>query len=388
MKIMTRCRRYLLPLSCLSVFSISIAVLAATDTTEQNTAALESLRAQIKEVESSIQDAASQSENLLRELQRNEAASVKTAAVIADVQSKITAKKNALSKLKAQQAAREASLKSEQTLLARQIRVAYASGRNDYIKLLLNQEDPALVGRVLAYHRYVNRARSRRIDTVETVLANIIANQQAIVMETQRLEQLQLSEQSRLDEYHTYRQSRSKAIKHLQAYAHKQNKELQILQRNEEELALLIAKLRQRESIVELYENMPPFDSLKGRLAWPVKGEFTHRFGQRKKGGKLTWQGVTIRAQNGADIHAVSTGKVIFADWFRNMGLLLILDHGDGYMSLYSHNQSLRKKSGDWVSTGEVIASAGDTGGQQDSALHFQIRKNGAPKDPALWCRK
>ena len=161
-----------------------------------------------------------------------------------------------------------------------------------------------------------------------------------------------------------------------------------MLQRDEQELALLVEKLHQQESVVELFEKMPPFDSLKGTLSWPVNGRISHRFGQYKKGNKLKWQGVTIEAKAGDNVHAVSTGKVIFADWFRNMGLLLILDHGDGYMSLYGHNEALARKPGDWVKTGDIIAKVGDTGGQQRNASYFEIRKSGTPLNPKLWCQK
>ena len=382
--------RRLFLLSCLSLLSISIStiVLANMSATEQKSSELESLRSQIRDVESNINAATSKSENLLKELQKFEAAAAKVSQVIDDLQNSISVKKNALAKLEAEQDAKEASLDKERQLLSRQIRLAYKTGRNDYIKLLLNQEDPALVGRILAYHNYFNEARSERISKVNVVIEKIITNQQEITVETQKLEALRASEQAKLDEYQSYRQSRSKTLKQLQQYAQSQNKQLQILQRNEEELSLLIEKLRQEEAIVDLYENMPPFDSLKGSLSWPIKGKFTHRFGQQRKGGKLTWQGVTIRAKSGADIHAVSTGKVVFADWFRNMGLLLILDHGDGYMSLYGHNQALVKKSGDWVRTGDIIAKAGDTGGQSESALYFEIRKNGTPQNPVSWCKK
>ncbi len=380
--------RYLRSLCCSVFLSTGVMVLAETDTAAQRAAELESLRAQIQDVEASIQQAGSRSEELLQELQEFESAAARVAGTIAELQGRIAEKKDALARLEAEQNTQEAALSNEQKLLAQQIRVAYKTGRNDYIKLLLNQEDPALVGRVLAYHKYLNRARTQRITTVTAALEQIIATQQSIASEAQQLTQLQASEETRLDEYSAYRRARGKTLQQLEEYTRDQNRQLEMLQRDEAELALLIAKLQEQESIVERYENLPPFASLKGTLNWPLDGRFAHRFGQQKKGGRLRWQGVIIQAQNGADIHAVSTGKVIFAEWFRNMGLLLILDHGDGYMSLYGHNQALIKKSGDWVKTGEVIARAGDTGGQQEAALYFEIRKNGTPENPQLWCRK
>lgn len=357
-------------------------------TPEQKESELKSLRSQIKHVQSSIRTASNELEGLLKQLQKFELAAASTSKTINELKQQISEKKQLLQKLEAEQQQHEKSLNREQNLLARQIRAAYKTGRNDYIKLLLNQEDPALVGRIVAYHHYFNRARAERIDTVNTGLKKIVQHQQQIALETQKLEKLRSGELAKLEEYKAYRSSRSTTLKRLQKYVQSQDKQLQILQRNEQELALLVEKLRQQKSVVELFENMPPFDSLKGSLSWPVKGRISHRFGQYKKGNKLKWQGVTIRAKAGENVRAVSTGKVIFADWFRNMGLLLIIDHGDGYMSLYGHNEALDKKSGDWVKTGDVVAKVGDTGGQQDTAVYFEIRKSGTPLNPKLWCKK
>ena len=173
----------------------------------------------------------------------------------------------------------------------------------------------------------------------------------------------------------------------LQSYISDQGRQLQVLQRNEQEIETLVNQLRHQENIVKSFEEVPPFTNLKGKLKWPVIGKIGAHYGRSRKGGKLKWQGVLIRAVSGADVHAVSTGKVIFADWFRNLGLLIIIDHGNGYMSLYGHNERLLKKVGDWVLADESIAKVGDTGGQEQPNLYFEIRSSGMPVDPALWCK-
>ena len=146
--------------------------------------------------------------------------------------------------------------------------------------------------------------------------------------------------------------------------------------------------MKEDESVVRNFEEITPFNQLRGKLNWPVKGDLKNRFGSLRKGGKLRWQGVRIAADSGNDVEAVSPGRVIFADWFRNMGLLIIIDHGNGFMSLYGHNERLLKKAGDWVSAREVIAKVGDTGGQQEPNLYFEIRRGGNPVNPALWCSR
>lgn len=130
-----------------------------------------------------------------------------------------------------------------------------------------------------------------------------------------------------------------------------------------------------------------PFLTLRGRLQWPSRGKLTTRYGSARKVGKLKWQGVNIKAPEGTEVHAISHGRVAFSDWLRGFGLLTIIDHGDGYMSLYGGNQSLFKEVGDWVEAGEVIAGVGNSGGRKNSALYFEIRHNGKPTNPLKWCR-
>jgi septal ring factor EnvC (AmiA/AmiB activator) len=173
----------------------------------------------------------------------------------------------------------------------------------------------------------------------------------------------------------------------LQSFINKQGAQLQILQINEQELENLVGQLKHQDLAIQTFEDIPSFNSLRGQLNWPIKGRVISRFGSLRKGGKLKWQGVNISARSGVEVKAISTGKVVFADWFRNMGLLLILDHGDGFMSLYGHNERLLKKSGDWVIADDLIARVGDTGGQQLSGLYFEIRQSGNPIDPVLWCQ-
>ena len=167
-----------------------------------------------------------------------------------------------------------------------------------------------------------------------------------------------------------------------------QGAQLHSLQQQEKQLTSLLNKLGQEQDAIPFFEDIPPFNSQKGKLKWPVTGKLLNRFGGKRKGGNLKWQGVKIDAEPGTEVHAISTGKVVFADWFRNMGLLLILDHGEGYMSLYGYNQSLLKKPGDWVVEDEVIAYAGDSGGQTDPSVYFEIRHRGKPLNPVLWCKK
>lgn len=352
-----------------------------------NEVELESLRSRIKDIQSNIETARSDTETFIKEIEEAEQAAATASSMLQDLESAIQHKTGELRGLEQQRAERQAKLDAERELLAGQIRIAYQTGHNDFLKLLLNQEDPSTVSRMAAYHDYHGRARARRVNAVITSLNEIESLENSIENETAKLESLRTQQVARLDEFGAYRKSRKDSIAGLEAYIADQGKQLQLLQRNEKELALLLNKLEEEQVAIQLYEELTPFNELKGKLKWPVKGTLIGQFGAERKGGKLRWQGVKIAASQGEAVHAVSAGKVIFADWFRNLGLLMIVDHGGGYMSLYGNNESLLKKPGDTVKTGEVIAKVGDTGGEGRTGLYFEIRQEANPLNPGIWCR-
>ena len=378
-------------ITCLILLVSSFASYAAAtdDTNATKALELENLRTRIKDVETRIKSAQDETEKLQKQLRTNELTTAETLIYLYDIKLGISNKNAELEELTFEQAELEAALRQEKEKLTHQIRSAYQIGRNDYIKLILNQEDPALVGRALAYYDYHNRARSERIEQVNTTLTNLDQIQTSIREEAAKLEALKSEHQTKLSNFHQYRASRRDIITRLHKFIAEQGVELQILQENERELGALFQDLKQEKAAtIIMYEAMPPFNTLKGKLTWPVKGKLLKKYGANKKGGNLKWQGVLIDAETGTSVNAISTGKIVFADWFRNLGLLIIIDHGDGFMSLYGHNQNLLKNTGDWVLAGEKIATVGDSGGQSDTALYFEIRKGAEPLNPAKWCKR
>jgi septal ring factor EnvC (AmiA/AmiB activator) len=348
---------------------------------------LRAIRTQIKDVQSRISEARQDVDLYLTELQQNEMAIAAVSGLLETLQNDVSRQLELLEQLRQESDAQTRLLNTERELLAQQVRAAYKTGRHDSLKLLLNQEDPGLVGRMMAFHDYYNKARTTRITEVNITLQNLQRVKAQIDAETLKLESLREEQIVRLAELGEYRDSRTSVIRKLEEYIYSQDRELQDLQKDEQELAGLLNNLEQEQSVVEMYEELPPFDSLKGKLNWPVAGNMITRFGSIKRDGKLRWNGVRIAAKTGTDVMAISPGKVIFADWFRNLGLLIIIDHGAGYMSLYGHNERLMKKPGDYVAAGEPIAKVGDTGGQTESAVYFEIRQQGEPINPGLWCR-
>jgi murein hydrolase activator len=381
----------------ITTFSCSILLISSfvsfTATADESdtvkAAELETIRTRIKDVETRIKSAQDETEKLQKELRDNEVTTAETLTRLHLVRSSILKKNAELEELLFEQAEHDAALKQEKEKLTHQIRSAYQIGRNDYIKLILNQEDPALVGRALAYYDYHNRSRSERINQVKQTLINIEQIHVSIKNETTQLESLREEHETKLRDFHQYRATRRDISARLKKYIAEQGVELQTLQENERELGVLFQGLKKEKAVtIEMYEDMPPFKSLKGKLTWPVAGKLLKRYGANKKGGDLKWQGVLIDAETGTNVNAISTGKIVFADWFRNLGLLIIIDHGDGFMSLYGHNQNLLKNTGDWVLAGEQIATVGDSGGQSDTALYFEIRKGAEPLNPSHWCKR
>jgi murein hydrolase activator len=364
-------------------------VLALEDSNTAKASELEDIRTRIKDVETRIKSAQDETEKLQQELRDNEVTTAETLTRLHNIQANISKKNAELEELHFEKAEHDAALKKEKEKLTHQIRSAYQIGRNDYIKLILNQEDPALVGRALAYYDYHNRARSERINQVKQTLVHLEKIQTTIKNETEQLESLRSKHESKLSDFHQFRATRRDISSRLQKYIAEQGVELQTLQENERELGVLFQGLKKEKAVtIEMFEDMPPFNTLKGKLTWPVKGKLLKRYGANKKGGDLKWQGVLIDAETGTNVTAISTGKIVFADWFRNLGLLIIIDHGDGFMSLYGHNQNLLKNTGDWVLAGETIATVGDSGGQSDTALYFEIRKGAEPLNPSHWCKR
>jgi len=266
--------------------------------------------------------------------------------------------------------------------LRRQLRAAYAMGRQDKLKLLLSQDDPATLNRMLGYYRYLNKARQTRIERIRANRQRLAALQQQQRDELHRLKQDQDEQHAMGGELLLEHERRAKLVAELKRQVNTKTQELQRLHQDRKQLRLLLKKLAEQAANRDLRTRLEqPFAALKGKLPWPVEGrlESTTR-------GKGT--GDMIIAPAGAPVRAIHRGRVAFADWLRGYGLLIIIDHGAGFMSLYGRNQSLYKGLGEWVEAGETIAAVGNSGGNRDPGVYFAIRKHGKAVDPLNWCKK
>ena len=352
------------------------------------TVELETVRSRIADVKSDLNSAKSESEQLQEDLREAEISISEVSTRLKEVDEEIQKKNDRLEKLNQVINEHEKALAHERTYLARQIRSAFMDGRSDYLKLLLNQEDPAKVGRVLAYYDYYNRTRIDSINNIKDKVEVINGLSDMLVAETEQLEKLKDRQISRNKQLVAFRESRTEILERLNKDITEKDQQLKSLLEHEQKLFALISNLDKRDDKIIFFEDIAPFGTLKGKLQWPAQGQLLNKFGSSRKGASLKWQGVKIGASAGKEVQAVYTGKVIFADWFRNLGLLIIIDHGDGYMTLYGYNQTILKKPGDWVLGGETIAYVGDTGGQPAPGVYFEIRHRGKPQNPELWCKR
>lgn len=278
------------------------------------------------------------------------------------------------------------SLRDQQEKLASQLRTAYFIGNQEQLKILLNQQDPAALTRILKYFEYFNRARIEVINAARSTLKQI--NETQLQIERQNAKLSSLTEQSRqqYEQIRIARNQRREVLEQLKQQIKSNKNSVITLRQDENQIRELIAKLS------GVFSDIPPemadlsFHEQKGLLPWPVEGDLLNYFGQQRIGSDLSWRGVRIGAPRGREVRAISHGRVAFADWIPVFGLILLIDHSDGYMSLYAHNQSLYKDTGDWVRAGEVISNVGDSGGEEQNMLYFEIRHNGKPLDPAKWC--
>ncbi len=272
----------------------------------------------------------------------------------------------------------------QQDLLASYLRSAWINGKQEYLKLLLNQQSPADTARMSSYYQYFTAARTRTISSYTQLLDQIVTTQTAITATTDTLAE----RQSELKSQHGIladKQARRQALlADLDTDLTQRGKKLNSLEQQRVEIQLLMEELHRRSR--ENLSKTDPFAGHKGRLPWPVDGKLLHPFGSRYELGDLTYEGIDLAAEAGTPINAIHHGRVVFADWFGNSGLLLIIDHGDGYMSLYAHNAQLSRKLGAFVQRGDVIASVGNTGGQRQTGLYFEIRHEGKAENPVNWC--
>ncbi len=292
-----------------------------------------------------------------------------------------------LSGLKTEQQDYLRSLDKRRDVLATQIMAAYRLGRESRLKLVLNQDSPALLSRTLAYYDYFSRSQASQITELKQVLQTLDHMQDKINVELSALDEVQRNQQAVLAEMTEQRNERQVIIDNLASQIDTDEAKLAELQANRKDLEALLEKLSNvlADIPADLGKRLGPKE-LKGKMSMPVKGRVKHAYGQPRTAG-LRWQGWLIGAASGSEVKAIAYGRVAYSDWLRGYGLIMIIDHGDGFMSLYANNESLLREVGDWVEPATAISTVGSSALNGDG-LYFEIRKNGKAMDPAVWLKR
>lgn len=238
----------------------------------------------------------------------------------------------------------------------------------------------------MKYLQYLNTARVQEINAYTKTLAELERLKPTITNEQQRLQQTRNSLNSEFSQLRGEQTNRELALKAINKAISSKDKELANRKAERKRLEQLLVAVEQAVANLALPPEYREFSERRGKMRWPVKGVISNSYGSRKTTGGLRWQGVSLKAAEGSPIRSIHNGRVVFADWFKGQGLLLIVDHGDGYMSLYAHNQSLLRETGDWIKAGEPIATVGSSGGLTQPSLYFEIRHKGKPVNPGHWC--
>lgn len=355
---------------------------------DDNAAKLNQLKKEMAELSAMLQQFKSNKSEVEQSLRRSEVDIGELQKQIRALEKSLNSQQQELDALEKKRTELEGASRDQQGMIEQHIVAAYKLGKQSKIKLLLNQEHPEKVSRALTYYDYFNRARSDQMDAYLEVISELNTIEPTITAKATELRSSKHELDSRYKTLLSSKKEREQNLAKINAAIRNKDQNLRQLTTDRERLEKLLDTVEHAITQLNVPGEYRPFASLKGKLPWPIAGKPANRFGARRNDSGLRWQGVSIPAREGSEIKAIHHGRVVFADWFRGSGLLVIIDHGDGYMSLYAHNQSLLSQQGDWVNAGEPIATAGNSGGQDHAGLYFEIRHNGRPSDPANWCRR
>ncbi len=290
-------------------------------------------------------------------------------------------------KLQAKSAQAKGQAQTASKELAAALRAAFVLGREPQLKLALNGNDPATVARMLGYYGYYSKARAAHLMALSQTIEHYQSLQQQLAATASDLTRAMQQRQDSLADLKKTRQTRQTVIKQLDRDIASKHDRAARLQRDARRLSKLIDSVNQ--DLADVPSNLlddVDFGKLRGRLPWPIAGRLVNRYGSSRAGGNLTWEAVRIAAPTGTAIHAIAYGRVAYAGWLPYYGLVLMIDHGAGYLTVYGHNETIYKQVGDWVKPGDLVATVGASGGQKKPMLYFQIRYKGKTLNPQRWC--
>jgi len=354
---------------------------------EQAVQQLEMLKAQVAELQRSLEASRSRFHTEQAQLKATDLDIQSAAIKLREIEQDLASQRAHLAELQSQREGKLEDLSGRSDQLARQAAAAYRAGRESRLKLLLSQDSPARLGRLLAYYEYLNQAQAQRIGALREELAALDQLQATIDTTLQSLQADHVRQQTALASLQEQRDRRQALLDDIARQIEGDAERLEELQHNQSDLQALVERLTR--ALADIPSDLGQYQhprTLKGRLPMPLTGRVRHAFGQVRSVG-MRWQGWLIGADSGAEVHSIAYGRVAFADWLRGYGLLMIIDHGDGFMSLYGNNETLFFEPGDWVQPGAPIGTVGSNPGDEQG-LYFELRSQGEAIDPAQWVKR
>jgi septal ring factor EnvC (AmiA/AmiB activator) len=376
-------------LLCRHVFCVVLLLLSSVSwaagepkTPQEAKQQIQALQQDLKKLNAWLKDTKSQRSDVEKELEGKEKAIQGLLNKIQNLKDSLKKGEKQLGQLKQQQQTLQLSIQKQNEQIAAQLRAVYRSGKQEGIKLLLNGSDTATSMRLLQYNRYFSTARQSLINGYANAVNDLNLVEKSLRQKRAQQAQEEASLIEQRNQLSQEKTARRALLAKLDKDLAKGNQRSQRLAQNQQDLKEMLKRLEEALADVKLPDQDVPFSSQKGKLVSPLR-----KLVRLPTDGKVNLGGVTLEAKEGTQVHAIFNGRVVFADWLRGFGFLMIIDHGDGYMSLYGYNQSLLKEVGEWVNSNDVVATVGSSGGRSDAALFFAIRHNGAPLTPLSWVR-
>jgi murein hydrolase activator len=413
--------KYLLML-CLCVASTSSFAAKKIDVAKED---LSDLQEKITELKKELDSNQAAHKDATDALKTSETAISSANKKLRDINQKQNKNKNTLSTLKKQSTTLNESLGEQQKRLSRLLRQQYMHGDQSYTQLILQNKNPSEIAREVKYFSYIAKQQAKVIDDMQGSLQKVKALNDKTAAALKQVAELKTKQEAEKKELEQQKQEKSKVVKTLSKQISAQRGEIKKLSRDEKNLSNLVERLakiipkkvkktkkKKAKPIDDIEDDKPTdskpsdnkpeviasneetpsndyaginFSALKGKLRLPARGELMNRFGAKRDDTGISWKGLFIRAAEGSDVKTVATGRVVFADWMRGFGNLIIVDHGSGYMSLYGNNQAMLKNVGEEVTAGDAIASIGNSGGNESNGVYYELRRNSQPFDPLSW---
>lgn len=362
-----------------SLCCVLVSMTASGQTTE-----LKAVQSQLKQTKAQLQEKERRRSEIFAALKEQEETIASTAKALNQTRVALTRNQAEREDLTREKTRLQDNVNKQQAIMAKHIKASYVAGNYDYAKMLFNQQDAAKFERVLTYYQFLYKQRKQTIDQFRTNINKLKQIQQNLAAKEIELSELLEQQKQQQLTLNNQRSKRERSIKELEADIQSDTVKIKQLEADEQRITQAIERAKQNDAVESMFAGLLPF---KGALLHPAQGRLRRLFGRIRQ-GEVRWKGILIQGEVGSEIRAIQSGRVLFSEWLRGFGLVMIIDHGQGYMSVYGYNQALLKQAGETVSRGETIALMGQSGGQSRPYLYFEIRRKGIPVNPTAWLSK